>query len=494
MIFRSIAALAFASYMSAQVSLFPGNNIQAVVDAHPPGTSFTLTGGIYRQQSIVPKSGDFFQGLPGAVLDGAKVLPSGNWFTDGTLWADPTDYTAKFPGWQQNGFCDAAHPACTYPEDLFYDNIPKNRALPNPDCPTAMHAAGSGSWCIDYGYGIVYSKDDPTGHTVELSATRSAFSGSASRVRIVNLTVEKYAVPGQFGAIGDQYPGTGWTIERNVVRWNHGAGINVTTNARIINNFIHDNGEKGVGAGGGNVLIQGNEISGNNYAGFGCNWECGGVKAAQVNGYTVQSNYVHDNAGPGLWTDIDSIYVSYTGNDVRNNKYEGIAHEISYDAAITNNILCGNYDRGAGVTSGPNLSITTSRNVRVDKNRFVITGEGNVIYLHQDGRMGTVGAYGVHALTNDRITNGDISVAAPPTPGFPKGLSMIWWDAGSMPTGNTFDSNHYHVQDPGSSNYSNFGGYLTFANWQAIYGFDVHGSVDSTVGSCPAPIAAGPGQ
>jgi len=462
----------------AQVTLSPGGSIQAAVDQNPPGTAFTLNSGTYRLQSIQPKNGDSFVGMPGAVLNGALILSS--WTAAGNVWTDPSGFTT--PG-QVTGYCDSAHPMCVYPEDLFFDSMPKLRVA------VGNVTAGCGCWSLDYSRGTVTVGDDPAAHTVEMSITRSAFWGSATGVHISNLTVEKYAVPAQFGAIGDQYPGASWTISNSEVRWNHGAGINLASGSTASNNFVHDNGEKGIGAGGAGVLIEANEISRNNWAGFDCGWECGGVKAAQVNGYTVQGNYVHDNFGPGLWTDVDSINVLYDSNDVRHNAGgPGISHEISYAATISNNTVCYN-NSGAGAQ----IFLSTSQNTKVLNNTITVNNVGDAIDLWQQNR-GT-GAYGPYALTGNSVTNNQITSQTIPNPGSPIGRVSVYWDNGITPVANTFDYNHYHYLDPGSSNYWTVAtgpGYYTFANWQSIFGFDVHGAADTAVSACPAPITAGP--
>jgi parallel beta-helix repeat protein len=58
------------------VSIAPGSDIQAAVNAHPAGTAFCLKAGVYsRTSAITPKSGNSFTGEYGAVIDGS------NWST-----------------------------------------------------------------------------------------------------------------------------------------------------------------------------------------------------------------------------------------------------------------------------------------------------------------------------------------------------------------------------------------------------------------------------
>ncbi|MBN8494672.1 MAG: hypothetical protein J0M00_24920, partial [Burkholderiales bacterium] len=83
-----------------------------------------------------------------------------------------------------------------------------------------------GAWFIDYETGTVYLADDPSEHNVEISITYFAFSGTASDVTIRNLTIEKYAGPGQVSALNGT-ESTNWTVEHNLIQLNHGVGIGV---------------------------------------------------------------------------------------------------------------------------------------------------------------------------------------------------------------------------------------------------------------------------
>jgi len=55
-------------------SIFPGEDIQARVNAAPVGTTFLLKAGVHRMQAIVPRDGDTFMGEAGTVLSGARLL------------------------------------------------------------------------------------------------------------------------------------------------------------------------------------------------------------------------------------------------------------------------------------------------------------------------------------------------------------------------------------------------------------------------------------
>ena len=49
-------------------------------------------------------------------------------------------------------------------------------------------------------------------------------------------------------------------------------------------------------------------------------------------------NCVHDNLGPGIWTDIDNLNSTIMQNSSIRNSGAGIFHEISGPAAIIDNL------------------------------------------------------------------------------------------------------------------------------------------------------------
>ncbi|HET9177631.1 MAG TPA: hypothetical protein VFQ24_04655, partial [Terriglobia bacterium] len=155
---------------SSQVTVHPGDDIQSLVNSHPPGTSFLIIPGTYRLQSIRPKDGDTFTGQPGATLNGAAILD--NFTQQGQYWVADVPVSSLH---SYRGECDKQHPACMYPEDLFFDSKPLKRVA-------GLSAVGPGSWYLDYSTEKVYVGSDPGGHTVELSEAHAAFWGSASNV------------------------------------------------------------------------------------------------------------------------------------------------------------------------------------------------------------------------------------------------------------------------------------------------------------------------
>jgi len=352
------ALLASSAWAGQSVTVPTWENLQALVNEYPAGTTFTLEPGLHRYQSVVPKNNDVFIGETGAILSGAALL--GNFKHSGSTWSSQVQVTeaSSYPGQ-----CQAAYPACTYPEDLFFDSVPKRRVA-------SLALVGPGKWYLNYHTATVYTGDNPAGHTVEISILGHAFSGSATSVSISNLIIEKYATQAGSGAVDGSAGGLYWNVGGNEVRYNHGMGIRSGTGMWIHNNTVHDNGQLGLGGGGSNISVQSNQIYLNNYAGYDYGWEAGGVKFAWVQNLSVQYNYSHDNQGPGFWTDLDSQYVLYDQNEASNNKVAGILHEISYNATITGNYIFddGFTSAGSSLWYGAGILISNSANVTVQGN------------------------------------------------------------------------------------------------------------------------------
>jgi hypothetical protein len=178
--------------------------------------------------------------------------------------------------------------------------------------------------------------------------------------------VDKFAPEGQNAAIGNQFPDGSWLSENSEVRLNHAAGINLGGSSRAVGNYVHDNGEKGIAGGTvDGVQVVNNEISFNNYAGYDCQWDCGGVKfGGGTSNLSVIGNYVHDNLGyalqgnsgaPGLCCDEDCGKASggvpapivFQNNYVANNAGAGIFGEISHYSTSFDNIVVNNGNEDA---------------------------------------------------------------------------------------------------------------------------------------------------
>ena len=104
-----------------------------------------------------------------------------------------------------------------------------------------------------------------------------------------------------------------------------GKEFNLDANSILGNSrILSEKGRVGIASGNSysNVLIEGNEIAYNNtqYPGsLDAIGACGGLKIVQNTNQKLLANYVHDNAGPGLWSDIFASGWTISGNTIINN-------------------------------------------------------------------------------------------------------------------------------------------------------------------------------
>jgi nitrous oxidase accessory protein NosD len=133
------------------------------------------------------------------------------------------------------------------------------------------------------------------------------------------------------------------------------------------------------------MLVADNEIAFNNYAGYDPQWEAGGAKWVRSTRLVVRGNRVHDNRGPGLWTDGSCSDVLVERNTVERNRGAGILHEIGYAAQITGNIVKHNGFGTSGWLDGAGIVVSSSRNVAITRNTIVGNRNGIGIIMADRG-------------------------------------------------------------------------------------------------------------
>jgi parallel beta-helix repeat protein len=133
-------------------------------------------------------------------------------------------------------------------------------------------------------------------------------------------------------------------------------------------------------------VVADNEIGFNNYAGYDPEWEAGGAKWVRSKRLVVRSNHVHDNRGPGLWTDGSSEAVLYEQNVVERNSGAGILHEISYAASLRGNVVSRNGFGSHGWLDGAGIVLSASSSVEVYGNTVVDNRNGIGIVQTNRGR------------------------------------------------------------------------------------------------------------
>jgi hypothetical protein len=444
---------------SGAIVVSPGTSIQSVVDANATGASLCLQAGVHRLQSIRPKDGNTFTGEPGTVLSGARLL---------TSFAKSGNYWVASGQTQQgtvHGQCQPGYARCSYPEQLFIDD------------QLLLHVASlaeviPGKWFFDYPADQIYFATDPAGHRVETSVTTTAFDATGNNVTISGLTIEKYANLAQFGAIHPDGK-TGWVIAGNQIRWNHGVGLRVSTGARVTGNNVHHNGQMGIGGGGSDALVEGNEIAYNNSAGFDAGWEAGGTKFWATTRLIVRNNFSHHNNGPGLWLDIDNINFTIEGNRTEDNfstsaaAAPGIFVEISYGGVIRNNTVRRN---GAGFNAwlwGAGILIAASGGAGLEVVGNTVEDNEHGIGLIQQSRGS--GPYGTYTVQNVYVHDNTIRM--------PKGMTGAVQDVNDLAIfnsrNNRFEHNTYYLTPDGHFAWMN--AERTDTEWKA-YGMDTTGT------------------
>jgi len=493
----SVFLLAAAGCLSqaATVTISPGMDLPAEVSSSAAGTTFLIEPGTYRlTEPIVPKTGDVFTGATAcappktacpAILSGSKLLTtfvkSGSYYTVSGQTQQGTTIA--------NTHCAAGYLGCIYPEDLYFDGKPLLHV-------TSLSAVTTGAWYFDYSANIIYFYDNPSGHTVETSYVPDAFEGtSANNVTIEQLTIKEFATPvtcGTIGINGNPSPSSAanWTIKNNEIELNHGSAVRVNFGWKVLNNYLYENGNLGIGGGMGsisdsqpsNVVVQGNEIAFNNYAHVKAVFGAGGAKLESQQGLVFKGNYVHDNTGDGLHLDTDLLNTLVDGNTVVNNTEQGIFEEISYAATIRNNIVQGNgyiYPNNSDWLYAAQILSSESQGVNAYCNSVQVSAAGgNGIDIIAQPRSGYTSAnnYFHH---NTVVFLGES--------GYTGGANADTSDTTFFST-NKFDYNTYHLPSPSRSQFAWSKAMNGFSGFQGD-GQDKHGTADTYNSITPPTVS-----
>lgn len=393
----------------AIVRVAVGDDLQRLVDTHPPGTTYLVAAGIHREQSVIPSDGDTFLGEPGAVLRGSRDLTAAPWTADGGTWfVDGQTQEGLVHGEIRRG----GNQRHRHPEELWADGDRFEHVA-------SVAELGPGRWFLDYPADRLWIGEDPAAFSnIEVSTTVGAFGGNGvTGVTIENLTIERYATPTQHGAIGfhDQHWTHDWTVRDVTVRDNHGAGIRLGPGMTIDGCLVANNGQIGIAGDGVNLIEGGDnyaapvtirncEITGNGMLDFRWNWEAGGVKIKHAEaGATVVDNWIHDNGGTGLWFDSDDVGVTARSNLVESNGRYGIFTEVTFGPSL----LLWNTVRGngpstpdAGLNAGVGIFVASSGDVDVRGNLVTDQALG-ILLLGQD--RGTSSRIGRARLLHDVV-------------------------------------------------------------------------------------------
>ncbi|WP_132211972.1 right-handed parallel beta-helix repeat-containing protein [Kribbella steppae] len=453
------------------VTVSPSDDLQSTIDAHAAGTTYCLSPGTYRlEQPLEPKEGDALIGRQGAVVSGSKVLT--DWQRFGRVWSTK-GFLPAVPG--THGECLESAPTCAYAEDVF---VGKQR-LTRVDSPSAV---AGGTFHADYATNTITIGDDPGGHLVEQAVSEGLISATVDDVTVANLVLEQAANEAQVAAVESrqvtpQRSGSGWRIVNNEVRLNHGVGLGLADGAVVDANFVHHQGQLGFGAWGTGSVVSNNEISFNGVAGYSAGWEAGGSKSWETTRHTVTHNFVHDNRGPGLWTDGGNIHTEYTANKITGNWGAGIQHEISYDAVIRHNEISGNGLRHSGWAWEAGIQIQSSGGTGlIEVAGNIVSDNANGIALIDSGnRTEEVPApHGPHVVRNVWVHDNRITMSTGQTTG---AVQDIGDTAVYTESNNRFEANTYYLPSVTEPHFSWNDTDLTWGQWRAL-GNDEHGRAE----------------
>lgn len=462
------------------VVINPEDDANAIIAESPANTKFWFTAGVHRGVTVENrdlKDGMEFHGAYGAVLNGAEVVTG--WTQQSSRWRVNRSYESNELEFETDE-CLSDYPRCAFLSDLYLDDEP----LKHVDTIGAVNA--SGLWHYDVDDGVIYMWDNPIGGTVELSATTWAIStgeepsNPADDVVVKNLIIEKYASLRQRAAVHGS-GSSGWIVENCDIRLNGASGVRTDDDMTVRNNRLNWNGQQGITGHGVNVLVEGNEIAWNNYAGYDPEWEAGGSKFVGTTNLVCRHNYVHDNNGAGLWADISNDNVLFEYNVTDRNELPGLYLEISYSGVIRYNLSRDNYYSGVGA----GILISTAGPAEVYGNEVLVAES-------RDG----VPTHGIHVINADRdepwdyeytrIYDNKIALVSANSD------AVVWWLEASKPSSQgvvescnaSQDHNSYYIptghseaifKRPSLSNYD--GEEANLSEIRAFCGFEQNGRV-----------------
>lgn len=418
-----------------------GSDLQAAVDAHPPGTRFLLAAGVHRGQSVRPRDGDSFVGERGTVLSGAKVLEPSSFAVDGAgryVVDGQTQEASRSGGYGSTpwhaGNDHYAEPGSEaevhYGEELFADGVRLRRVN------SADEVSRPGTWYFDHDADRIVLFDDPQGRLIETSVTETAFLGEGTvAVTVENLTIRQYANRAQRGVL-DATGSRGWVVRDVAVEDSHGAGLGVGDDMLVANSRVAGHGQIGLVGGGRGSTIRDSEITANRQLGFQLGWEAGGTKFTRSEGLRFTNNWVHHNRGIGVWFDIDNRAATITANLVEHNTTGGILWEISHDADIGYNELFDNHTSGDIDNMAGNIQIVASDGAEVHHNLVRGGGTQEIVLVDQDRGPG---------LRNTRVHDNDVTIATSWGGGTTGLKDQATTDPYAADAGNTFSGNTYRV-------------------------------------------------
>jgi hypothetical protein len=218
---------------------------------------------------------------------------------------------------------------------------------------------------------------------------------------------------------GGGYPH--WTVQDNVLSAAHGAVISLADAAdlNILRIDIHHGGQLGIDVHNAErVLVHSNSIHHNNTEEFDRLWEAGGMKITLTKTLRVENNEVYNNAGKGLWCDINCTDSVYSKNRIHHNEQHGINLETSAGASVFDNVVWENgYSKNEWVWGAGILS-SSSKDLKIYDNILAWNADGiSIVSQERPGDCGACVVRNIHVHNNIVLAKDD--------PTF-QGRSLAW--------------------------------------------------------------------
>lgn len=435
----------------AVITVTPGENLASIVNAAPEDSTIRVQSGTYFiSEALRPRANVTIEGVGAVTIHGSRLLEN---------WRQLSETHWEVGGQRQQGeryintewqVCESTHPRCAYPDDVYFNGVPLKHV-------SNLSQLAPGTFFFDYDRDVIAIGSNPAGAVLEAAITPYAVQSNAAGVVLRNLTFEKFASPTQRAAIE---LGTDALVERVTVRLAHAAGLTVKDRSIVRQSLFATNGQSGLGATGVGVVIQDNEIRGNNYAGHAKSFAAGGFsKATRTTGLTFSRNRVFDNLGDGVWLDIDNHNAVIEDNLVYANRGMGIFHEIGFTARIVGNIVTCNDSYGINIMS----SVGTQTNpIVVSGNDVTVCGKGDGIAIRRDGGRPDRFTDWIDVLNNTVV--------------FRDGRGRIIldsWNGVSLGANIRFAGNAYYVKDTNFLHWAYGGANRRWEEWNGRYVEDV---------------------
>ncbi len=384
---------AYSYYVSASTGAdnnagtaeFPFKTISRALTHAMPGDRIGIRSGTYRETLLFPRGGtDPSRTISLEAVPEADVRIKGSDVVTG--WEPHSGAIWKRTGWGVNS------------QQLFIDGLPLQQIGAN----SAYHnlvfggkpilpAVGSGipdmipgSFWYDAAGSCLYIRTEdgtsPVAHTVEASV-RNFVIPHDDRVSYIELHGMRFAhsnLTSDAVSLGIvNVAGRSWIVSSNTFEYGDFGGISVTGEGhRIESNVFRFNGNTGILLNGSDashgyqpypdsppqdILLRGNETTGNNYRNFSPEWQGGGLKGIGCNSVRLVGHKALDEGGPGIWFDCGSRNIVVDECEASRNRGAGIAIEISDNSVISDCIADGNSYYGIFVSASDNVGVLRNR-------------------------------------------------------------------------------------------------------------------------------------